>query len=73
MESAAELARSIEVTGGRAIAHHADVRSRDSVAEERAAVTQAFGALDMLFNNAGITASAAFMDVPRRASVGCMT
>ncbi len=59
-ESAQSVARSI---GGAAIAVTVDVANRDSIKAAIAAADTAFGKLDVMFNNAGISQTCNFMDV----------
>jgi len=49
--------------GGAAIAVQVDVSSRDSVKAMIAATVKAFGKLDVIFNNAGISQACPFMEV----------
>jgi NAD(P)-dependent dehydrogenase (short-subunit alcohol dehydrogenase family) len=53
-DTAAETARTIEGSGGRAEAAVADVRNADEVARVVDAAWQTYGRLDYVFNNAGI-------------------
>jgi NAD(P)-dependent dehydrogenase (short-subunit alcohol dehydrogenase family) len=55
----AQVAREIERLGRRALAHACDVVDPTSVDGLYAAVENAFGRLDLLFNNAGVSAPAA--------------
>ena len=53
--SAEDVVRAIETTGSRAVALEADVLSREGVDRAVADTLSAFGALDIVVNNAGIT------------------
>ncbi|MDX6562331.1 MAG: hypothetical protein QOD65_2145 [Gaiellales bacterium] len=52
--AAEEAARAVRSAGGEAIAVEADVTSGEAVERAFAAAAEAFGSLDVLFNNAGI-------------------
>jgi NAD(P)-dependent dehydrogenase (short-subunit alcohol dehydrogenase family) len=54
----AETAREIERLGRRALAHPCDVADPAAVKDLFAAIERAFGRLDLLFNNAGVSAPA---------------
>lgn len=54
-QRAEEVVQEIEANGGQAIAVQADVTSADSVKELMAKTLEAFGTIDLLVNNAGIT------------------
>jgi 3-oxoacyl-[acyl-carrier protein] reductase len=56
----AETVRLIEISGGRAMAHLADVTDEASVAGLVAAVLEAFGRLDVLINNAAVRTEVPF-------------
>lgn len=62
--TAAETVRLVEAAGGRAVPLVADVRDEAQVAAAVAACAEAFGGLDLLFNNAGIMphADVSFLD-----------
>jgi NAD(P)-dependent dehydrogenase (short-subunit alcohol dehydrogenase family) len=63
-EPLAQTAREIEALGRRALAHPCDVADPAAVKALFAAIERAFGRLDLLFNNAGVTAPAvAFEDL----------
>jgi NAD(P)-dependent dehydrogenase (short-subunit alcohol dehydrogenase family) len=53
-EAAQETVALVDAEGGEAIALVADVREEDQVQAAVAAAVQAFGGLDVLFNNAGV-------------------
>ena len=53
-ESAGETVAQVRAAGGEAVAVIADVRAESEVAAAVQAAVQAFGGLDMLFNNAGV-------------------
>ncbi len=53
-ESAGETVAQVRAAGGEAVAVVADVRAESEVAAAVQAAVQAFGGLDMLFNNAGV-------------------
>jgi 3-oxoacyl-[acyl-carrier protein] reductase len=59
-DAAADAVASIEEKGGEAIAAKADVTDRDEVAAMREQAHEAFGEVDVLVNNAGITADTQF-------------
>jgi 3-oxoacyl-[acyl-carrier protein] reductase len=61
--AAAEAAESIEDAGGSAIAVQADVTSLDDVKAMREAAHDAFGAVDVLVNNAGINQDVRFREM----------
>jgi len=54
-DAAAEVVAAIEAGGGTALAVHADVGDGDAVAAMFGRVTEAFGPVGILVNNAGIT------------------
>ena len=56
LDPLAAAAREIEAMGRRSIAHSCDVGDPDAVAALFAAVDKEFGRLDLLFNNAGVSA-----------------
>jgi meso-butanediol dehydrogenase/(S,S)-butanediol dehydrogenase/diacetyl reductase len=60
LESATKVARDI---GKGSIAAKVDVASRDSTKSMIAIAVQAFGKLDVIFNNAGISQACNFMDI----------
>jgi len=64
-ESAHEAVAAIEDAGGAAIAAQADVTDRDEVDAMRDQVHDAFGPVDVLVNNAGITKDTRFTKMSR--------
>ena len=56
-EGAERVAEAIRSDGGRAISHRTDVSREEDVAAAVAAAVEAFGGLDILHNNAAMTAS----------------
>ncbi len=63
--SAVEAVDAIKESGGDAIAVQADVTDRDDVDAMRETVHEAFGSLDVLVNNAGITKDTRFTKMSR--------
>jgi meso-butanediol dehydrogenase/(S,S)-butanediol dehydrogenase/diacetyl reductase len=61
LAAAEAVADSIRQSGGRAIAVKVDVRDRAEVTSALAAVTAEFGRLDVMVNNAGISAKVPFL------------
>jgi meso-butanediol dehydrogenase / (S,S)-butanediol dehydrogenase / diacetyl reductase len=61
--SAEGVARGIADAGGDAIGVECDVAERDSVRTAIGATVEAFGSLDVLFNNAGISQTKRFMEI----------
>ncbi|MCC6944865.1 MAG: glucose 1-dehydrogenase [Thermomicrobiales bacterium] len=61
--SALECAGEIEAAGGRAIAMHVDVTSKESVFAMVAATVEAFGRIDIAVNNAGVGHNSAFLEI----------
>jgi NAD(P)-dependent dehydrogenase (short-subunit alcohol dehydrogenase family) len=59
-----ETARAVEQTGRRALIAEADVTNEASVLRARADILHAFGKVDILFNNAGITSPKIQNDLP---------
>jgi 2-deoxy-D-gluconate 3-dehydrogenase len=59
-----ETARAVEATGRRALIAEADVTNEASVGHAREAILRAFGKVDILFNNAGITSSKILTELP---------
>jgi 3-oxoacyl-[acyl-carrier protein] reductase len=64
--AAREVADAVEAAGGEARAVRADVTDPDAVATLHEAVRTAFGPVDVLVNNAGITRDARFGDMTAR-------
>ena len=62
---AAEVAADITGGGGRAIGVAADVTDREQVGAALDAAVEAFGSLDVMFNNAGFNRPMQFLDVTR--------
>jgi NAD(P)-dependent dehydrogenase (short-subunit alcohol dehydrogenase family) len=61
----ATTARALEAAGARAVAVGLDLRAQASIEQAMAAVTGAFGELDLLVNNAGITTRSPAVDTTR--------
>jgi NAD(P)-dependent dehydrogenase (short-subunit alcohol dehydrogenase family) len=59
-----ETARAVEATGRRALIAEADVTNEASVGHAREAILRAFGKVDILFNNAGITSPKILTELP---------
>src|SRR5258707_1832101 len=59
-----ETARAVEQTGRRALIAEADVTHEASVGQAREAILRAFGKVDILFNNAGITSPKILTELP---------
>ncbi|RQG90175.1 beta-ketoacyl-ACP reductase [Natrarchaeobius halalkaliphilus] len=64
-EAALEAVDAIETAGGSAVTARADVADRDDVEAMRSVCHDAFGPIDVLVNNAGITADTQFTDMTR--------
>lgn len=64
-EEAREVVDAIETAGGSAIPAQADVAQMAEVTEMRAAVHDAFGPVDVLVNNAGVTVDKKFENMTR--------
>jgi len=60
-----EVVETIEEAGGSAIAVQADVTDREEVDEMRRVVHDAFGPIDVLVNNAGVTEDTRFIHMSR--------
>src|SRR5258708_6224587 len=59
-----ETARAVEKTGRRALIAEADVTNEASVGHAREEILRAFGKVDILFNNAGITSPKTLTELP---------
>jgi 2-deoxy-D-gluconate 3-dehydrogenase len=59
-----QTARAVEQTGRRALIAEADVTHEASVGRAREEILRAFGKVDILFNNAGITSPKILTDLP---------
>jgi len=59
-----QTARAVEQTGRRALIAEADVTHEASVGRAREEILRAFGKVDILFNNAGITSPKVLTDLP---------
>ena len=59
-----ETARAVEKTGRRALIAEADVTNEASVGHAREEILRAFGRVDILFNNAGITSPKILTELP---------
>lgn len=59
-----ETARAVEKTGRRTLIAEADVTNEASVGHAREAILRAFGKVDILFNNAGITSPKILTELP---------
>lgn len=62
---AAELVETIEANGGRAMAIQADVSDKAAVEEMADRAREAFGPIDVLINNAGVTRDTKFTDMSK--------
>lgn len=62
---AAELVETIEANGGRAMAIQADVSDKAAVEEMADLAREAFGPIDVLINNAGVTRDTKFTDMSK--------
>jgi 3-oxoacyl-[acyl-carrier protein] reductase len=65
VEAAAETVDDIEAAGGEGIAVQADVTDEDDVQAMREEVHDAFGPIDVLVNNAGITQDTRFVNMSK--------
>ncbi|BBK32983.1 gluconate 5-dehydrogenase/3-oxoacyl-[acyl-carrier protein] reductase [Stella humosa] len=63
LEQGEQVAAEIRATGRRALALEVDVRRRESVDAMAARALDAFGRVDILFNNAGVIATATVTDL----------
>jgi 2-deoxy-D-gluconate 3-dehydrogenase len=59
-----ETAHAVEQTGRRALIAEADVTNEASVGHARESILRAFGKVDILFNNAGITSPKTLTELP---------
>jgi len=59
-----EAAAQVEAAGRRALVVEADIADEASVTRAAAAIQEAMGPADILFNNAGITSPKSFLDLP---------
>ncbi len=64
LAGAEETARLVNAAGGEAIAHRCDVSKPEEVEELAVAVERAYGAADLVVNNAGVAVSGPVGDVP---------
>lgn len=62
---AVELVETIEANGGRAMAIQADVSDKAAVEEMADRAREAFGPIDVLINNAGVTRDTKFTDMSK--------
>jgi len=62
---AAEVVETIEANGGRAMAIQADVSDKAAVEEMADRAREAFGPIDVLINNAGVTRDTKFTDMSK--------
>src|ERR1700757_3774720 len=62
-ENGAKVADRISKTGGRAVAVPVDVSNRESIKKMIAETVEAFGSLDVIFNNAGIIQTASYLEI----------
>lgn len=65
LDNLASTVKSLEAAGARAVAVSLDLRSQESTEHAMAQVIKAFGELDVLVNNAGITIRSLAVDVTR--------
>jgi meso-butanediol dehydrogenase / (S,S)-butanediol dehydrogenase / diacetyl reductase len=63
VEAGARVADRISKTGGRAVAVPVDVSNRESIRKMIAQTVEAFGSLDVIFNNAGIIQTASYLEI----------
>jgi 3-oxoacyl-[acyl-carrier protein] reductase len=64
-QEAEEVVETIESAGGTAIAVQGDVTARSNVEAMRETITERFGPVDVLVNNAGVTQDTKFEDMTR--------
>ena len=63
VENGAKVADRISKAGGKAIAVPVDVSNRESIKKIIAETVEAFGSLDVMFNNAGIIQTASYLEI----------
>jgi len=66
-KTAEEIVARIKASGGKAIACHADITSSDDVEVMVEQVVAAYGGVDILINNAGLSLDAPFLELSERA------
>ena len=62
-ENGVRIADQISKAGGRAVAVPVDVSNRESIRKMIAQTVEAFGSLDVIFNNAGIIQTASYLEI----------
>jgi meso-butanediol dehydrogenase / (S,S)-butanediol dehydrogenase / diacetyl reductase len=63
VENGAKVADRISKAGGMAVAVPVDVSNRESIKKVIAETVEAFGSLDVMFNNAGIIQTASYLEI----------
>jgi meso-butanediol dehydrogenase/(S,S)-butanediol dehydrogenase/diacetyl reductase len=63
VENGAKVADQISKAGGKAVAVPVDVSNRESIKKIIAETVEAFGSLDVKFNNAGIIQTASYLEI----------
>ena len=63
VENGAKVADRISKAGGMAVAVPVDVSNRESIKKMIAETVEAFGSLDVMFNNAGIIQTASYLEI----------
>ena len=63
VENGAKVADRISKAGGKAVVVPVDVSNRESIKKMIAETVEAFGSLDVIFNNAGIIQTAAYLEI----------
>ena len=63
VENGAKIAAQISKAGGKAVAVPVDVSNRESIKKMIADTVEAFGSLDVMFNNAGIIQTASYLEI----------